>query len=104
MPLPLKVSELLPLRFPSRSIAAFNFAIAPLSLSNASMASRSASGESGIVSKEEIEGDRDRNDVGVLGIEDAFEEVEYGICDGNASLNRGDAAGDVNVLRVGDEA
>ena len=68
------------------------------------MASRSASGESGIVSKEEIEGDRDRNDVGVLGIEDAFEEVEYGICDGNASLNRGDAVGDANVLNVGDEA
>jgi hypothetical protein len=41
-------------------------ALSAASLSSASIASCSASGVSGIVSKLEIDGDRDRNEVGVL--------------------------------------
>lgn len=85
-------------------MAALSLAIASLSLSKSAIASFSASGESGIVSSDEIEGDRDRNDVGVLGTEEALEDKVKGVLEGNASLKRGEAAGDPKLLSVGDEA
>ena len=51
----------------SRSAAAFSFARCS--------ASASASGESGIVSNDEMLGERERSDVGVEGIDD--EDTEY---------------------------
>jgi hypothetical protein len=61
---------------------ALSFAALRLSIRSASVAAASASGISGIVSKEEILGLRERRLVGVDGTEDA-DEVEY---PGNASL------------------
>lgn len=78
--------------------------MASLSRSKSAIASFSASGESGIVSRDEIDGDRDRNDVGVLGTEEAFEERVNGVLEGNASLNRGEAAGDPKLRSVGEDA
>ena len=44
-----------------------------MSFSASSTAASSASGESGMVSRDEIEGERERKEVGVLGMEDAVE-------------------------------
>jgi len=57
---------------------------------SASIAASSASGESGIVSSEEMEGLRDRADVGVEGTLELVSDVVrwYGRSDGKASLKR----------------
>ena len=104
MPRPLIPSKL-PLRLPSRSMEAFSWAMASLSRSASSMAASSASGESGIVSKEEIDGERERKEVGVLGMDDAVEkDGAYGGRDiGYASLYLGEAAGEAVERRVGEE-
>ena len=72
---------LLPTSMPARlrdpSSPCSSFSTAALSLASAS-ASLSASGESGIVSKEEMLGDRERSEVGVEGMEEDDMEYEEG--------------------------
>jgi hypothetical protein len=60
------------------------------SILSASIAASSASGESGIVSSEEMDGERERADVGVEGTEEDVRDVVrmYGRSEGNASLKR----------------
>lgn len=100
-PLPLPPSNP-PLLLPSLSIAAFNFAIASLSLSTASAASCSASGESGIVSREEMDGERLRNDVGVLGTDDTvLTEYAYEPESGYDSLYLAGEMGDEAPRSIG---
>lgn len=64
-----------------------------------SNASSSASGESGIVSSEEIDGERERVDVGVEGDEEFAEEYAEGI---KGSLTRYEGGGE-GCESVGDE-
>lgn len=79
----------------SRSAAALSFAIL-----SASIASSSASGLSSIVSSEEMEGLRERIDVGVDGTDE--EASDEGYCSLNlVGANRGEEAPDVGVLTLG---
>ncbi len=64
-----------PLLVPSASSSAAALSRASFSISRAAS---SASGESGIVSREEMLGERDRNEVGVEGIEEEEKEMEDG--------------------------
>lgn len=63
----------------------FAAARARASFISASKASASASGESGIVSSDEIDGERERADVGVEGDDEFAEEYDEGM---NGSLTR----------------
>lgn len=67
---------------------------------SASMASSSASGLSSMVSRDEMEGLRERIEVGVDGMEE--DASEDGYCSLNlAGASRGEEAPDVGVLAVG---
>jgi len=79
----------------SRSAAAFNLAIR-----SASMASSSASGLSSMVSRDDMDGLRERIEVGVDGTDE--EASEDGYCSLNlAGASRGEEAPEVGVLTVG---